>query len=185
MQKSLRWYKNWKCSIKSTHLNVWLVKVNVVLKFFICHTPWGLSCLPCLWKPPPCTLWSEGEHDQPCFCWCAPGCVQICLTPGLRFHYPKLATLRNSPLPAAFYSSSGRNMTEVPCPSGCRTNIGRLPVQCSFHTTRLSSRCTRENAWVLPFSHKVLDQNLEKPLGVRYSFGPSTFGIFVGISFTL
>lgn len=52
MQKSLRWYKNWKCSIKRIHLNVWLVKVNVVLKFFICHTPWGLSCLPCLWKLP-------------------------------------------------------------------------------------------------------------------------------------
>lgn len=185
MQKSLRWHKNWKCSIKRTHLNVWLVKVNVVLKFFICHTPWGLSYLPCLWKLPHCTLWNEGEHDQPHFCWRAPGCVQICLAPGLRFHYPKTATLKIFPRSAAFYSYSGRNMTKVPCPSGRQTNTRGLPVQCSFHTTRLALRCTRENAPVLPFSYKVLDQNLEKPLVVRYHFGPSTSEIFVGIPFTL
>lgn len=188
MQKALRWYKNWKCSIKRTHLNVWLVKVNVVLKFFICHTPWGLSCLPM-----PCEsllvlsgVW--GQHGHQRFCWWAAGYAKIHLAHGLLLLlFPKLATVRNFHPPPAFYSYPDRDAAHVTHPDRCKA-----PDSCFLRTPSpvlmpqdqaYTLRCTRENAqYQLLAIRSYLDQNLEKPLSAGYNFGPSTSGTSVEIS---
>lgn len=182
MQKSLRWYKNWKCSIKETHLNVWLVKADVLNNFFICHTPRRLSCSPHLDESFPVlpgsgTTWLTG----PCWrcCWMcanppapasAPTCTEpclhlLCLTATLGGMWPRSPT------------QGGAQQAQTPS--------WWLPVQCSFHKTRLALQCCRENASGPTFSQKILYQNLEKPLCVGYHFGLSSSRTSMGISFAL
>lgn len=112
MQKSLRWYKNWKCSIKETHLTVWLVKADVVNKFFICHTPGHLSCSPRPCKSLPVlpgsgTAWLTGS------CW---HCCWMCANPPA----PASALTCTEPcLPLLRLSYPGRDVTKVTHPGRC------------------------------------------------------------------
>lgn len=186
MRKSLRWYKNWKCSIKRTHLNVWLVKVNVVLQIFhLSHSMRSLLLVMPL-RVPLCALWSAGQAWLMVLllvcCWMLANIPRPILHP----HFPKPATLKKLSSIRCIYSFPGRDVTNITCPGICWASTGLLP-----ENSQSSARSTRpgfhwdapeRNTPALTFSHKVLGQNLEKPPGVGYNFGPNTSGTSAEVS---
>lgn len=153
MQKSPRWYKEWKCPIKRTHLNVWLVKVNVVWKFFICHTPWDLSRLQCRLArcSPECRESISNGASAAAPLGMSKSAWPWHSIPILQTSYSKnissICCILQLP-----WEGHGQGQTPKQVLSKHQTAFWGLPVQCSFHKTSLASRFTGQNAQGWPLA---------------------------------
>lgn len=128
-----------------------------------CHAPVSPSLCS-----PECRVWGEQGNWAP-----AGVLLDVCepASPWTLFSFPKPATLISF-FHLLQFTWSHIQVGAEQAPDSFEDS------QSSAHSTspRLALRCTRENAPGLTFSHKVLDQNLEKHLSVRYNLGPSTSG---------